>query len=92
MTRYHYLGNASTDPVLIDMQCDPVRDRRGKCIVARVQRGLPPAVIHTGRVRIEMVATDETKPPSRSMGTSLVVDEDGQKYVVIRRRLRLNTK
>lgn len=92
MTRYHYLGNASTDPALVGLMCDPVRDRRGKCIVARVQRELPPTVIHTGRVRIEIITTDETQPPSRSMGTALVVDTDGKQYVVIRRRLRLNTQ
>ncbi len=32
--RYTYLGDKLTDPALVDMQCDPVRDARGKCIVS----------------------------------------------------------
>lgn len=34
MTRYTYLGGRDTDPALIGLQCDPVRDARGKCIVS----------------------------------------------------------
>ena len=32
--RYTYLGDHLTAPVLIGMQCDPVRRADGKCIVS----------------------------------------------------------
>ena len=60
--RYTYLGDGLTDPSLLNMQCDPVCDSRGKCIV------------------------------SGKMATALVIDESGNRYVVKRRRLRLNNK
>ena len=31
--RYTYLGDRWTAPHLCGMQCDPVRDKRGKCVV-----------------------------------------------------------
>lgn len=34
MTRYIYLGDRLTAAELRDLQCDPVRDLRGKCIVS----------------------------------------------------------
>lgn len=34
MTRYTYLGDKLTALALRGMQCDPVRDDRGKCIVS----------------------------------------------------------
>lgn len=58
--RYTYLGDKLTDTGLIGMQCDPVRDSRGKCII------------------------------SIKMATALVQDAEGKRYVVLRRRLRLN--
>ena len=60
--RYRYLGDKLTDPALVGMQFDPVRDRRGKCII------------------------------SVAMATALVMDAQGQRYIVLRRRLRLNEK
>jgi len=87
--RYQYLGNRLTDPPLINLQCDPVRDPRGKCVRALQQRGLPPRVIDDGRVRIEWVGQDLPKS-IRSMGTALVIDGRGNKHVVVARRLRLN--
>lgn len=35
MMRYTYLGDKLTDPRLVGMQCDPVRDERGKCVRGR---------------------------------------------------------
>lgn len=58
--RYIYLGDKWAMPELIGLQCDPVRDSRGKCIV------------------------------SMKMATALVEDAAGNRYVVARRRLRLN--
>lgn len=58
--RYTYLGDQLTDPVLRGMQCDPVRDRRGKCVV------------------------------SVRLASALVVNESGRRFVVARRRLRVN--
>lgn len=58
MTRYTYLGDRWTAPELRGMQCDAVRDQRGKCTVGRSK--------------------------------ALVVTPDGRRYVVNRRRLRLN--
>ncbi len=58
MTRYTYLGDKWTRPDLCGMQCDPVRDKRGKCVVGRSK--------------------------------ALVVAENGYRYAVNRRRLRLN--
>lgn len=58
--RYTFLGDKLTPPDLHGLQCDPVRDDRGKCIV------------------------------SVQMATALVVDRQGRRYVVPRRRLRLN--
>ncbi|MAS33573.1 MAG: hypothetical protein CL610_06175 [Anaerolineaceae bacterium] len=58
--RYTYLGDHLTDPALRGMQCDPVRDDRGKCVV------------------------------SVQMASALVVNETGQRFVVARRRLRVN--
>jgi hypothetical protein len=58
--RYTYLGDRLTRPDLIGMQCDPVRDLRGKCII------------------------------SVKMATALVIDSQGKRHVVLRRRLRLN--
>jgi hypothetical protein len=55
--RYIYLGDKHTNPLLVGMKCDPVRDKRGKCVVGR--------------------------------GSALVVDAQGNKYVVVRRRLRV---
>lgn len=60
--RYTYLGDKLTDSALIGMQCSPVKDKRGKCII------------------------------SQKMATALVEDEQGKRYVVLRRRLRLNKK
>lgn len=60
--RYTYLGDRLTSSDLKGLQCDPVRDERGKCIV------------------------------SVKMASALVVDASGTKYVVKRRRLRLNKK
>ena len=60
--RYIYLGDRLTDPFLHHMPCDPVRNERGKCIVAR------------------------------RMATALVVNAEGRKFVVLRRRLRLASK
>lgn len=57
--RYTYLGDKWTRPDLCGMQCDPVRDSRGKCIV------------------------------SVQMATALVIDGNGRRHVVARRRLRL---
>lgn len=34
MMRYTFLGDRWTRPELCGMQCDPVRDSRGKCIVS----------------------------------------------------------
>ena len=58
--RYTYLGGKDTDPTLFKMQCDPVKNSRGKCII------------------------------NQKMATALVVDAKGRKFVVLRRRLRLN--
>jgi hypothetical protein len=58
--RYTYLGDKLTAPLLRGMQCDPVRDQRGKCII------------------------------SMRMAVALVRDNEGNRYVVARRRLRLN--
>ncbi len=58
--RYTFLGNVLTRDDLRGLQCDPVRDERGKCIV------------------------------NVKMATALVVDEQGSRHVVPRRRLRLN--
>jgi hypothetical protein len=58
--RYTYKGDRQTRPELVGMQCNPVRDKRGKCII------------------------------SQKMATALVIDEYGQKHVVLRRRLRLH--
>lgn len=58
--RYTYLGSKWTAPELIGMQCDPVKDRRGKCIV------------------------------NIALAHALVIDVNGKKYNVSRRRLRLN--
>jgi hypothetical protein len=33
--RYIYLGDRLTDSALNGMQCDPVRDARGKCVCGR---------------------------------------------------------
>lgn len=33
--RYTYLGDKLTDPVLFKMQCDPVKDSAGKCIISQ---------------------------------------------------------
>lgn len=60
--RYSYLGDKLTAPELRGLQCDPVKDSRGKCII------------------------------SQKLATALVVDANGQKYNVLRRRLRLNQK
>lgn len=60
--RYTYLGDKLTDERLTGLQCDPVRDARGKCII------------------------------SQKMATALVEDEQGNRHVVLRRRLRLNSK
>jgi hypothetical protein len=38
MTRYIYLGDRLTDPLLVGMQCDPVRRPDGKCIVGQKPR------------------------------------------------------
>ena len=32
--RYVYLGDAMTDPALVNQQCEPVRRDDGKCIVS----------------------------------------------------------
>lgn len=58
--RYTYLGDRLTALALRGMQCDPVRDERGKCVL------------------------------SVKMATALVVDGEGRRYVVLRRRLRVN--
>lgn len=58
--RYTYLGDRHTNPNLKGMQCDPVRDERGKAII------------------------------SMKMATALVIDEYGHKWIVARRRLRVN--
>lgn len=58
--RYSYLGNKLTAPELIGLQCNPVRDERGKCII------------------------------NVKMATALVEDASGKRYVVLRRRLRVN--
>jgi len=34
VTRYTYLGDLLTAPALVGLQCNPVRDSRGKCIVS----------------------------------------------------------
>lgn len=60
MSRYTFLGDKLTDPALVGLQCDPIWDSRGKCII------------------------------STRMAVALVVDEQGRRYVVPRRRLRLN--
>lgn len=33
--RYTYIGNKLTDSALIGLQCDPVKDTRGKCIISQ---------------------------------------------------------
>lgn len=33
--RYTYLGDALTRPELVGMQCDPVKDGRGKSIISQ---------------------------------------------------------
>jgi len=35
MIRYTYLSDKWTAPELRNLQCDPVRDSRGKCVVGR---------------------------------------------------------
>lgn len=90
MSRYSYLGNRLTDPDLRGLQCDPVRDPDGKCIRALQQRGFPSGIIDDGRVRIEWVKGEAEVKRIRSMGTALVTDGVGGKYVVVARRLRLN--
>lgn len=69
------------------MQCDPCRRADGKCIIA----GLRPAaaagtVIEHNDVRIVIVKGIT----QRSMATALVVNAAGTRYVVLRRRLRVN--
>lgn len=60
--RYTYLGGVAKwkDDPMRGMQCDPVKNSHGKCVV------------------------------SVKMATALVVDEEGRRHVVMRRRLRLN--
>jgi hypothetical protein len=57
--RYTYLGNRHTDPALVGLQCDPVKNAAGKCVIGK-------------------------------MSSALVVDEHGARYIVSRRRLRVN--
>lgn len=61
MVRYIYLGDKLTRPELVGMECDPVRDICGVCIVGR-------------------------------MGSAMVKDKEGNRYIVLRRRLRLKEK
>ena len=67
--RYTYLGTkmaaglwaaVGQSSPMAGLQCDPVKNTRGKCVWGN--------------------------------GAALVVDADGQKYVVVARRLRLNRK
>jgi hypothetical protein len=44
--RYTYLGDAATRPELRGMQCDPVLDERGKCVVSR---RMASALVHDGK-------------------------------------------
>jgi len=60
MARYSFLGGSQTRPCLRGLQCNPVKNARGKCIV------------------------------SQRMAVALVVDANGTRYIVPRRRLRLN--
>lgn len=60
--RYTFLGGSQTRPDLRGLQCLPVRNAQGKCVV------------------------------SQRMAVALVVDVNGTRYVVPRRRLRLNEK
>lgn len=46
--RYLYLGDRLTAPALVGMPCDPVKNRRGKCICGRLGTML---VIDTHGVR-----------------------------------------
>lgn len=82
--RYTYLGDILTDPALIGLQCDPVRRADGKCVVARLRRSEPLEGIETIRLRAGKARC--------GMGTALVEDAQGVRYVVIRRRLRLNSE
>ena len=59
--RYTFLGSVQTRADLVGLQCDPVKDSDGKCII------------------------------SQQMATALVIDADGKRHVVPRRRLRLNS-
>jgi hypothetical protein len=85
--RYLYLGTAHTDPALCDLQCDPVKDARGKCVVSGLRSRLKRGVVECGCIRIEVLPCVASP---RSMGSALVVDEAGTRYVVSRRRLRVN--
>ncbi len=63
--RYTYLGDAATRAELRGMQCDPVRDRRGKCIVstkmaaALVTDGNTFYVVPRRRLRLNSKIEDE---------------------------------
>lgn len=60
--RYTYIADNLTASELVGMQCSPVKNASGKCII------------------------------SVKMATALVEDANGTRYVVLRRRLRLNDR
>lgn len=84
--RYTYLGDKLTDPALMGMACDPVRRPDGKCIIAGLRPAAPVGTLEHNGVRI-IIMTGITQ---RSMASALVIDAQGRKYVVLRRRLRVN--
>jgi hypothetical protein len=73
--RYVYLGDKLTDPLLVGLECDPIRRADGKCLVGRKPRNQAvrfengrEAVVLARRLRLN-------QPPASPRGAAVATTE-----------------